>query len=134
MEARFIVLFRTFFYAMVGGVFWIVSGIELLTPSIGFAFQIVSLFAFLLALHWLHSTTRPRLKIIKATYGVGPKTIDVTAQVRKLVIDGRLECTIGNDWGDPAPGDQGKVFNITFTLEDEHISKTIVEGGFVFIE
>jgi hypothetical protein len=60
------------------------------------------------------------IKIIKASYGTGTTTVDVTKSIASRVKDGMLNLTVTPDSlnvTDPAPGQQ-KTLNVTYTIND----------------
>lgn len=57
------------------------------------------------------------LRIVSATYGVGNRAVDVTAQLQERLRDNRLDLTVNNDLAgtDPAPN-QPKALWVTYTV------------------
>lgn len=57
-----------------------------------------------------------QLNIVRATYGAGNRTQDVTGRLRSLVRDGRLQITVNNDsmGTDPAPGSR-KTLSVSYS-------------------
>lgn len=77
---------------------------------------------------------RPELRITRAVYGAGDRTIDVTEQVRAQVRDGRLNMPVQNDTmgGDPA-FNRPKELTVWYTLGDRPGQVTVNENGLLQI-
>jgi len=88
--------------------------------------------------HFLAVKTKPAQELVihKAVYGVledPRKTIDVTAAVARLVKDGTLVLTVGNQLGgDPASG-VNKKLRVEYSLEGERQTAVVPEYGFLQI-
>lgn len=69
------------------------------------------------------------IKIIAAAYGTASKGADVTAQVKKLVEQGKEEIRITNATlgGDPVPGVR-KQFGVVYTFEGKQHARCAMEG------
>jgi len=75
------------------------------------------------------------LKITKATYGAGSKTVDVTQVVSKSVKDGSINLVITPDSlnvKDPAPG-QLKTLNVSYTINNGSVNTQSVRDNEVFM-
>jgi len=72
-----------------------------------------------------------RLNIVRATYGAGNRSQDVTGRLRSLIRDGRLNITVDNDTlgKDPAPGSR-KTLRVSYSTGRGGEQQTSVsEGG-----
>ena len=72
-----------------------------------------------------------QLNIVRATYGADNRTQDVTARLRELVRDGRLQITANNDamGFDPAPGDRKTLWVSYSTGGGSQRQVSVSEGG-----
>jgi hypothetical protein len=71
-----------------------------------------------------------QLTIIRATYGAGNRSRDVTSRLRSLISGGRLGLTANNDTlgGDPAPGAR-KILIVTYSTGRGRQQTQVSEGG-----
>lgn len=75
------------------------------------------------------------LKITKATYGAGSKTVDVTQVVSKSVKDGSINLVVTADSlnvTDPAPGEM-KTLNVSYTINNGSVNTQSVRDNEVFM-
>lgn len=76
------------------------------------------------------------IKILKASYGVGSKNVDVTSAVSSHIKDGELNLTVSPDSlnvTDPAPN-QTKQLNVTYTVNNgSKNSTTINDNGILLL-
>jgi hypothetical protein len=77
---------------------------------------------------------RHELRIDRAVYGNGNRTVDVTDRVRSQVRDGRLDMPVQNDTlgGDPARN-RPKALTVWYTLDGRPAQVTVNENDFVAI-
>jgi hypothetical protein len=71
-----------------------------------------------------------RLEILRATYGDGRRTQDVTGRLRSMVRNGSLDIGVGNTsmGGDPAPGSR-KTLWVSYALNGRRQETRVNEGG-----
>lgn len=69
------------------------------------------------------------LQIVRAEYGVGDRTVDVTNRLNSLIQNGQLNFQVSNQimGGDPFPGER-KTLTITYTYDGRTDQATIYEG------
>jgi hypothetical protein len=71
------------------------------------------------------------IKILKALYGVGSNTVDVTASVASHIRDGTLNLVVTSDSlnvQDPAPGQQ-KTLDVSYTINDGSTNGQMVKDN-----
>lgn len=71
-----------------------------------------------------------RINVQRALYGDGYRQVDITARLRSLLRDGRLEVSVDNDLAgtDPAPGVR-KSLRVEFSLGNGPMQHTTVQEG-----
>lgn len=72
-----------------------------------------------------------RLNIVRATYGAGNRSRDVTERLRSLIRDGRLDIRVDNDsmGGDPAPGSRKTLWLNYSSSRGRQQQTRVSEGG-----
>ncbi|MFA5360194.1 MAG: DUF3395 domain-containing protein [Patescibacteria group bacterium] len=76
----------------------------------------------------LNSISGEKLLIIKASYGLPEKTINVTKELSQLIAEGKLKIKVSNDIAyDPIPG-KNKILTIQYSHEGKIQTKEIREG------
>ena len=80
------------------------------------------------------NTIKPKeLTIIRAQYGAGDATVDVTSLIRDRIKENTLSVSVSNDLaGDPAWG-RMKRLNIEYILDGQKKSVSVPESGFIEI-
>ncbi len=74
--------------------------------------------------------SRNRLQVVRATYGSGRRTVDVTNRLNAQIRDGRLYVPITNDamGGDPSPGER-KTLRIQYVYDGQQQSEVVFNEG-----